>query len=112
MRLWFWGCVAVDARQEQAAIEARLAVLVGVEKIQAMLKRTTISGDNSMKVDAEISTEAQRGSPQVPTLSRTVETKRRILSSYVCRLQVSHNLSLHHTVLPCFRSAARCSTAD
>jgi hypothetical protein len=63
---------------EQAAIEARLVELVGVESIQVGLKHTKISGEEDMNVDQ----------PFEPPVSRTIEAKRKALSRFV-RLSAS-----------------------
>ena len=60
-----------------------MAELVGVEKIRTMLRQTTISDDSDMKVDEETRTQVEDDQHKTPTLSRTVETKRRILNNYV-----------------------------
>lgn len=64
---------------EQAAIEARLVELVGVETINTGLKNTAIIGDNDMAVDR----------PPEPPTSRTLEAKRKALSRYVSK-------TIHH----------------
>lgn len=56
---------------EQAAIEARLLELEGVENIQARLKNTRISGDDDMNVD-----EPEHSIP------KAIDAKRRALSKY------------------------------
>ncbi|KAH8106101.1 hypothetical protein BXZ70DRAFT_416172 [Cristinia sonorae] len=66
---------------EQTAIEARLTDLVGVERIQQMLKRTTISEDDGMKVDTPSPPQLEDDRLKAPT-SRAIETKRRILNNY------------------------------
>jgi len=56
---------------EQAAIEARLLELEGMENIQARLTNTKISGEDDMMVDE----------PEHP-ISRAIDAKRRVLSRY------------------------------
>ena len=63
---------------EQAAIEARLVELDGMETIQTGLKNTKIRGEEDMNVD----------SPPEPPVSRTIEAKRKALSRFV-RLTLS-----------------------
>jgi len=58
---------------EQAAIEARLLELEGMENIQTRLKNTKISGEDDMNIDE----------PEHP-ISRAIDAKRRVLSKYVC----------------------------
>ncbi|THH33577.1 hypothetical protein EUX98_g539 [Antrodiella citrinella] len=81
---------------EQVAIEARLTDLVGIEKIQEMLKRTTISEDDNMKVDGETP-------PEVPQAPQAIETKRRILSRYGASITPKDNSASTFT----FEEAAR-----
>jgi hypothetical protein len=57
---------------EQAAIEARLLELEGMENIQTRLKNTKIGGEHDMNVDE----------PEHP-ISRAIDAKRRVLSKYV-----------------------------
>ena len=59
---------------EQAAVEARLIELDGMETIQTGLKNTSIRGEDDMIVD----------SPPEPPTSRTIEAKRKALSRFVC----------------------------
>ncbi|TCD66929.1 hypothetical protein EIP91_000707 [Steccherinum ochraceum] len=78
---------------EQVAIEARLAELVGVEKIQEMLERTTISDDNGMKVDGESEPQAHDDRLEAPVISRRLETKQRILNSYGASIAKDSNVN-------------------
>ncbi|KAL4241261.1 hypothetical protein ABKN59_000353 [Abortiporus biennis] len=66
---------------EQAAIEARLIDLVGVDIIQTLLRRTNIKGEDDMNVDVA----------DPPTPSSTVETKRRILNRFSAQIPNTHN---------------------
>jgi hypothetical protein len=56
---------------EQAAIEARLLELEGMETIQTRLNKTRISGEDDMNIDE----------PEHPT-SRAIDVKRKVLSKY------------------------------
>jgi hypothetical protein len=58
---------------EQAAVEARLVELDGMETIQTGLKNTRIRGEDDMIVDT----------PPEPPTSRTIEAKRKALSRFV-----------------------------
>lgn len=66
---------------EQAAIEARLLEVEGMENIQARLHKTKISGEDDMNIDE----------PEHP-ISRAIDVKRRVLSKYV-RLSPYQNRS-------------------
>jgi hypothetical protein len=57
---------------EQAAIEARLVELDGMETINTGLKHTKITDDEDMTIDQ----------PQEPPISRTIEAKRKALSRF------------------------------
>lgn len=70
---------------EQTAIEARLTELVGVKEIQEMFRRTSISGNDGMRVDGETSAQILDDRNSAPT-NRILEAKRRILSKYVSYL--------------------------
>lgn len=50
-----------------------------------MLKRTTISEDDGMKVDEDSQSQVHDDRPKAP-MSRAIETKRRILNNYVSRV--------------------------
>jgi hypothetical protein len=58
---------------EQAALEARLVELEGMETIQTGMKNTKIRGEEDMVIDE---------SPE-PPMSRTIEAKRKALSRFV-----------------------------
>lgn len=59
---------------EQAAIEARLLELEGIENIQTKLRNTRISADEEMNIDG----------PEPHPISKAIDAKRRVLSKYVC----------------------------
>lgn len=58
---------------EQAAIEARLLEIEGMENLQTKLRNTRISADEDMNVDA----------PERHPISNPIDAKRRVLSKYV-----------------------------
>ena len=60
---------------EQAAIEARLLELEGMQNIQAKLKNINISEGDEMNVDL----------PEHP-IAKAIDTKRRVLAKYVCTI--------------------------
>ena len=63
---------AQRVHREQAAIESRLLDLDGVEKLNTSLRRTRIKGEGDVAPE-----------PEEPTISRTMEAKRRALAQYV-----------------------------
>jgi len=75
---------------EQAAVEARLVELDGMETIQTGLKNTRIRGEDDMVVDT----------PPEPPTSRTIEAKRKALSRFASQNATSHpgSLSLREAI--------------
>jgi len=76
---------------EQAAVEARLVELDGMETIQTGLKNTRIRGEDDMVVDT----------PPEPPTSRTIEAKRKALSRFVRLLsRVSSHPPTFYSIQP------------